>query len=75
VLADPGLMAAHGMILQLISVGSPAVDGIELVDVADGLIHIARAGNFAGAGTEPGTELARRSRVPCRTSGAGAARV
>ena len=37
--------AADGMILQLISLGAPALKGIAALDVADGLIHVARAGN------------------------------
>ena len=37
--------AADGMILQLISLGAPALDGVGPLDVADGLIHMARVRN------------------------------
>lgn len=45
------VLAADGMILQLISLGSSVVGDIEPLDVADGLIHIARAGKQSPDGS------------------------
>jgi hypothetical protein len=50
-LARLAVGVADGMILQLITVGPPAVGGLDPLDVADGLIHIARAGKSGPDGS------------------------